>query len=80
MGVSGWRGGASQQGMQSWVIHLIGGEKAEIIQIQMKGSILVDLDDFLPEDIRIDRFAVGSQAHELVFPGVDSETTKSGDR
>ncbi len=64
---------ASEQRMEARVGHGQAGAKIEVIQVQAKGAVGLYIDEVFADLGRVDAFAIGRQAHQFVFPGVDLE-------
>jgi len=50
----------------------------EIAQIEPEAAVRLDVDQMAADRIGINRLPIGSQAHQLVLPGVDFESAEIG--
>ncbi|OQA55636.1 MAG: hypothetical protein BWY42_01390 [Candidatus Omnitrophica bacterium ADurb.Bin277] len=52
----------------------------EILHIQLERAVLFQVDQLFQDQVPVDRLAVGSEPHDLVFAGIDPETRVVGER
>ena len=70
---------AAEERVKASIGHGCAAQKIEIIQIHPKGTVLLQVEQFAKDRIRIDRLPVGRQAHQFVFAGIDAETAIIGE-
>ena len=56
--------------LESRIRHLWRSEKAERAGVELNRSVVADIDQLLANQIRVARFAVGRETHQLVLPRV----------
>lgn len=54
-------------------------EIAEVVEVEAEGAILAQVEEVVQDELLVDGLAVGGQAHQLVFAGVDLEAGEVGE-
>jgi hypothetical protein len=67
-------GRPAEQPVKTAVGHGRAAQKIEAVQVHPKGTVGFEVQQFPQDHLRVDRFAVGGQAHEFVFAGIDAKS------
>ena len=59
--------------MKFFIGHRRAAQEIEVIQIQPERAVGLEVEQFAADGVGVFRFAVGREAHEFVFAGIDAE-------
>ena len=73
-------GRSAEQPVEFMVGHFEADRIIEILGVDLEGTVILDINQVLFDQIDVFRFPVGSQPHQLIFAGINFESAVIGER